>query len=49
MSATSGPLNDQMVHEYPDARREKAGTAVPVEGAGVGSVSKPVNIDAVRT
>lgn len=49
MSATSGPLDDQLAHEYSDATREGTGAAVPLEGAGVGSASKPVNIDAVKT
>lgn len=47
MSATSGPLDDQ--HEFSDVGREGTGAAVPLEGAGVGSASKPVNIDAVKT
>lgn len=49
MSATSGPLDDQLAHEYSDAGREGTGAAVPLEGSGVGSTSKPVNIDAVKT
>lgn len=47
MSATSGPLSDQ--HEFSEVGREGTGAVVPLEGAGVGSASKPVNIDAVRT
>lgn len=47
MSATSGPLEDQ--HEFSDIGREGTGAAAPLEGAGVGSASKPVNVDAVKT
>lgn len=47
MSATSGPLEDQ--HEFSDVGRAGTGAAVPLEGAGVGSASKPVNVDAVKT
>lgn len=46
MSATSGPLDDL---EYSDPGRDGTGAVVPVEGTGVGSTSKPVNIDAFKT
>lgn len=54
MSATSGPLDDQMVHEYSDIGKEDVGAPVSKEEAAIAgkaeiTAAKPVNVDAVQT
>lgn len=51
MSATSGPLDDQIAHEYSDVGRDGTAPAGKTEGSGVGPATKPgvINVDAVRT
>ena len=54
MSATSGPLDDQMVHEYSDIGKEDVDAPVSKEEAAIAgkeeiTAAKPVNVDAVQT
>lgn len=54
MSATSGPLDDQIVHEYSDIGKEDAGAPVSKEETAIAgkeeiTAAKPVNVDAVKT
>lgn len=53
MSATSGPLDDQIVHEFSDLGQEHTNVEVPREEAAVAgkaevTAAKPVNVDAVN-